>query len=112
MSLNKSPGSDGIPVDFYRVLWDELGPRVVNSFDCAFQSGFISDEQGKACLTLIPKENKDNRFKENWRPAALVNVDYKIAAKCIATRLKTVLTDLIDPEQPDNKILKRSFNWG
>lgn len=99
MSLNKSPGSHGIPVEFYRVLWDEVGPLVVNSFNYAFQSGFISDEQGRACLTLIPKENKDNRFIKNWRPIALLNVDYKIAAKCMATRLKTVLTDLIDPEQ-------------
>ena len=99
MSLNKSPGSDGLPVEFYRTFWNEIGLLVTNSFNHAFRKGCLSDEQGRACITLIPKSSKDHRFLKNWRPIALLNVDYKIAAKCLANRMKVVLQDLISPEQ-------------
>ncbi|KAJ8039510.1 hypothetical protein HOLleu_17256 [Holothuria leucospilota] len=76
MSVGKSPGSDGIPTAFYKVFWDKVGPLVVNSFNHAYHRGYISDEQGRACITLIPKPNKDHRFLKNWRPIALLNTDY------------------------------------
>ena len=99
MPSQKSPGSDGLPVEFYKIFWDEVGTLVVNSFNYAFQRGFISDEQGRACITLIPKKSKDPRLIKNWRPIALLNTDYKILTKSIANRLKTVLPDLISHEQ-------------
>ena len=99
MSLNKSPGSDGFPVEFYRKFWDDVGILVLNSFNYAFQTGYISDEQGRACITLIPKPSKDVKSLKNWRPIALLNTDYKLVAKCLANRMKFVLTDIISPEQ-------------
>lgn len=99
MSDNKSPGSDGLPCEFYKKFWNEIGILVLNSFNKAIQNGHISDEQGRACITLIPKPSKDHRFLKNWRPIALLNVDYKIVAKSLASRLKQVLPDLISPEQ-------------
>lgn len=79
--------------------WNEIGILVLNSFNKAIQNGHISDEQGRACITLIPKPSKDHRFLKNWRPIALLNVDYKIVAKSLARSLKQVLPDLISPEQ-------------
>ena len=81
------------------MVWDEIGILVVNSFNHAFNLGHISDEQGRACITLIPKPSKDHRFLKNWRPIALLNTDYKIVAKSLANRMKVVLNDLISPEQ-------------
>ena len=36
---------------------------------------------------------------ENWRPISLVNVDTKIMTKAIASRIKSVLPDIIHPNQ-------------
>ena len=99
MPSQKSPGSDGLPIEFYKIFWDDIGNLVVNSFNYAFQCGHISDEQGRACITLIPKQYKDPRYIKNWRPISLLNADYKILTKCLASRMKGVLPDLISHEQ-------------
>ena len=36
---------------------------------------------------------------KSWRPITLLNCDYKIASKAIASRLTSVLSDLIDHDQ-------------
>ena len=49
--------------------------------------------------SLLPKKNKDTLLLKNWRPISLLNVDYKIATKCIAKRLEKVLPTLINSDQ-------------
>jgi len=48
---------------------------------------------------LLPKSRKDVLSINNWRPISLLNVDYKIAAKCIGNRVKKVITSTISEEQ-------------
>ena len=48
----------------------------------------MSDEQGRGVITVIPKPNKDPTLIKNYRPISLLNVDYKVAAKALAARLK------------------------
>ena len=45
------------------------------------------------------KSEKDITILENWRPISLLNVDYKIANKAIANRLKRVLPNIINNSQ-------------
>ena len=99
MSNNKSPGSDGIPVEFYKKNWNDIGSLVLNSLNHAFSHTSLSDEQGRANISLFPKPCKDPKLLKNWRPIALLNTDYKIGAKCIASRIKTVLNYVVSTEQ-------------
>ena len=50
-------------------------------------------------ISLLPKKNKDPLLLKNWRPITLLNVDYKIATKCIAMRLEKVLPEVINRDQ-------------
>ena len=50
-------------------------------------------------ITLIEKKSKDKRFLKNWRPISLINVDAKIASKCLALRIRNVLSSLIHSDQ-------------
>lgn len=59
----------------------------------------MSVSQKQSIITLLPKRDKDTRLLKNWRPISLLNVDYKIMAKCIAIRLKLVLTKIISENQ-------------
>ena len=55
--------------------------------------------QKQAVITLIENKGKDRCFIENWRPISLLNVDAKIMAKVIATRIKNVLPNVIHCNQ-------------
>ena len=51
----------------------------------------LSTFQRQAVIKLIEKKERDERFIKIWHPISLLNVDYKIIAKVLATRLKETL---------------------
>jgi exonuclease III len=95
----KTPGSDGLPPEFYKFFWIDIKDSLLDSINYAMKNNELSIEQKRGIITLIPKKNKDRLFLKNWRPISLLNTDYKIIAKCLASRLKKVLPDIIDHDQ-------------
>ena len=95
----KTPGNDGIPVEFYRAFWPLLGKFMVDSFNVAYVKKEMSHSQKQAIITLIEKKGKDRNYLENWRPISLINVDAKIASKVIAARVIKVLPEIIHCNQ-------------
>ncbi|CAM2096675.1 unnamed protein product [Caretta caretta] len=98
MPTNKSPGMDGLTVEFYRMFWDILGPDLVTVWAESLQSGVLSLSCRRAVLALLPKKG-DLRDLRNWRPVSLLSTDYKVVAKAISLWLGSVLTDVIHPDQ-------------
>lgn len=74
---NKSPGCDGLTVEFYVHFWYLLGPDFVNVINYAVRHGELSLSQRRGVITLLYKKGDRNLLK-NWRPITLLNVDYKI----------------------------------
>ena len=75
---NKSPGSDGIPIEFYKRFWNEIKKPFIECVNESFEKGEMSNTQKKAIIMLIEKRGKDRCLIENWRPISLLNVDAKI----------------------------------
>ena len=96
---NKSPGNDGLTVEFYTAFWESLGELLVDSFNCSYDRGELSNSQKQAIITLIDKKDKDKRKISNWRPISSINVDTKIGSKAIALRLQSVLPKVIHHNQ-------------
>ena len=96
---NKSPGNDGLTVEFYKTFWGSLGKLLVESLNCAFDYGEFSNSQKQAIITVIEKKGKDRRYISNWRPISLINVDTKIGSKAIARRLQDVIPDIVHHNQ-------------
>ena len=92
---NKSPGNDGLTVEFYKTFWGILGKLLVESLNCAFDHGELSNSQKQAIITLIEKKGKDRRQISNWRPISLINLDTKIGSKAIPRRLQEVIPDIV-----------------
>ena len=99
MKNNKSPGSDGFTIEFYKFFWSDIGYFIVRSLNYGFQIGELSSTQKEGVITCIPKANKNKQYIKNWRPISLFNVSYKLASACIANRLKKILPCLIHNDQ-------------
>ena len=88
---NKSPGTDGIPSEFYLKFWDIVAPHFLDMSRHVLERGSVLPSQGRAAIRLIPKM-KNPRKVGDYRPIALLNCDYKILASVLANRLRRTLT--------------------
>ena len=68
MANNKTPGPDGIPVEFYKIFWSEVSSLVHESFQKAYELRQLSDSQRQGVINLIPKKDKDLTELKSWRP--------------------------------------------
>ncbi|CAM2096989.1 unnamed protein product [Caretta caretta] len=95
MPNNKSQGMDELTVEFYHVFWDILGPDLnPKSLKCRV----LPLSCRRAVLALLPKKG-DCRDFLNWHPISLLSTDYKVIAKAISLRLRSMLMDVVHPNQ-------------
>ena len=99
LNLNRSPGYDGLPVEFYIVFFHDICDLLLNCYRYSFEQGFLSVSQRNGVITLLPKKDKDPLYVKNHRPISLLNTDYKIIAKVMANRLKLCLNEIIHGDQ-------------
>ena len=98
MKNNRSPGSDGLPKEFYLEMWDMIGADLVETLNNNILNDSLTDSQKEAIIKLLHKKG-DRRLLKNWRPVSLLNVDYKIMTAIVAKRLTPVLQNNISKEQ-------------
>ena len=98
MPNNKTPGSDGLSVEFYKCFWEDIKQLVINSLNEGFDKSELSETQKQGILILLHKKG-DKRILDNWRPISLLNIDYKIVAKVMCKRLQNVIGKLIYKDQ-------------
>ena len=75
MESNKSPGSDGLPAEFYKVFWNDINQYLLNASNSAYTKGLLSITQRRGLITLThtKKEQTDQPVKklEAYHPAEL-----------------------------------------
>lgn len=98
LKLNKSPGLDGLSTNFYRKFWNTLGPILVKVYNASFDKTELPFSQRQSILNLLYKKN-DPLDLSNYRPISLLNTDYKILSYTLASRIKKVLTLIINADQ-------------
>ena len=98
MKTNKTPGSDGLPTEFYKQFWVHIKDILLKSLNEAYEKGKLSYSQRRGIIKLLYKKN-DKTPLNNWRPISLLNTDYKILAHVLANRLKNVIEKLINTDQ-------------
>ena len=99
MENNKSPGLDGLPVEFYKKFFYLFGHHLVKLYNAAFIWGQLSPSQRTALMTLLCKKLELHMFLPQWRPISLLTIDYKIISKVMSLRLKQILPNIIHKNQ-------------
>ena len=99
MEPDNSPGTDGLPSDFYQMFWNDVSKPLLEALNYGFEIGKLSISQKRGIIKLIPKKSEELYYVKNWRPLTLLNCDCKIATKAIANRLKIHLHKLINNDQ-------------
>ena len=99
MEPSKSPGSDGIPAEFYKVFWHDISDRLLDSINYSYQQGQFSITQRRGIIKLIPKKDADPSLIRNWRPITLLNCDYKIVPNALTNRVKKFLPRMLNSDQ-------------
>ena len=107
MALNKTPGIDGLPVEFYIENWEILSDILLELYNAILHTGSLGESQRKGLVTLIPK-SENVMYIENYRPISLLCIDYKVLAKLLAERMKSILCKVVNNKQfcgiPDRSI--------
>ena len=98
MKGNKSPGLDGISIEFYQLFWPLLGNLLVEVFNESHEDGKLPESQRKSVFSLIHKKDREDDVK-NYRPISLTNIDYRILAFTLSERLHKVLNNIICSDQ-------------
>ena len=98
MKVNKSPGSDGLPCEFYKIFWNDIRLYHYNSLIHSYAEKSLSPSQKLSILTILHKKG-DRQLLNNYRPLSLTNTDYKIIAFVLARRLQKIVNRVISNDQ-------------
>ncbi|CAI7854640.1 unnamed protein product [Closterium sp. NIES-53] len=98
MAKNKSHGGDGIPKELFEPHWDLRGGSFMAMAKYFEKSASLPVEIKEAVTILLHKKGERDQLN-NYRPITLLNLSYKVLARVIANRMKTVLHQVISPEQ-------------
>jgi exonuclease III len=112
MKLERSPGCDGLPVEFYQTFWHIFGPVLEEIATSIFKQGHLPTSMAQAYVRLIYKRGDRNKI-QNYRPISLLCVDYKIITRALTLKLGAVLGEVIHDDQtcsvPGRSILNNTL---
>ena len=99
MKNNKSPGPDGLIVEFYKIYWDDSKEPLLMVYNNSFELEELSYTQYLAVITLLYKKGLCEVLK-NWRPYSLkfFLIDLKMCYPLSFTPIKgaALLADQLD----------------
>ncbi|KAK3567954.1 hypothetical protein QTP86_027414, partial [Hemibagrus guttatus] len=98
MPGGKAPGIDGLPVEFYKFFWKELGEDLLEVLEKSFRERCLPLSSLRAVITLLPKKG-DLQDIKNWRPVSLLCTDYKVMSKALANHLRDIVDSVIQTDQ-------------
>ena len=98
MKNNKSPGSDGLTVDFYKSFANMISKELTDALNNVLSTKEMTATLMEAIISCIYKKG-DKKDISNWRPISLTNVDYKILTKILSRRFLDILPKIIHENQ-------------
>ena len=94
LKKNKSPGFDGITVEFYIFFWMEIKDYFLDCIKEITEIEELSEMQKRGAIRITLKKGNRDDLK-NYRPITLLNVDLKIITRALSKRLAKVIPNIV-----------------
>ena len=95
-----SPGPDGLPLEVYRRFKPIFLPLLARVFQAIIRDVLLPPGFQDGVLIFLPKPGEaDASNPAGFRPITLLNTDYRLFARLLASRLGIALTQIIDSQQ-------------
>jgi hypothetical protein len=106
---NKAPGPDGIPTDFYQLMWPTIKRNMLNVMNTVLTLDDLPPTMTDGVVVCTPK-TPHPATTEEYRLLTLLNPDTRIFARVLANRMRPFLWEVLHPSQyggggGDNTIL-------
>ncbi|CAI5474392.1 unnamed protein product [Closterium sp. Yama58-4] len=98
IAKDKAPGSDGLPKELFERHWDLLKKDFMGFIRNFESTAALSVEVQEAVTVLLHKKGP-KELKQNYRPITLLTSSYKVVARLLANRMRSVLDRVISKEQ-------------
>ena len=95
---NKSPGIDGLPIEFYKTFWQLLENPYMEMIKESIKRNIRPFTTRTAILSILHKKGDKTNLK-NYRPISLNNTDYKIITQVYSRRLQKVIGNIVHDDQ-------------
>lgn len=101
LKSNKSPGPDNLPGEMIKLLYKLNSHLFTNLFNKIWSSKKFPDSWKIANVALIPKEGKDLKLIDSYRPICLLPIWGKVLDKILNNRFIAYLEDnnILDKRQ-------------
>ena len=87
----------------------KLAPLLLRMLNNSLDQGALPQTLTEASIALILKPGKNPMECSSYRPISLLNADYKILAKTLATRIEAIMPNIIPPDQTGFMKNRHSF---
>jgi len=94
----KALGHDGIGMELFKNNWSIIKDDMLIMFNQMYSTGNIGEQQKHGIVVFIPKTTAP-KTPADYRPITLLNTDYKILGRIVASRLRPILAELLHPSQ-------------
>ncbi|KAF7826637.1 reverse transcriptase [Senna tora] len=94
----KAPGLDGFQPGFFQKYWTDVKESLCTEIRDLFRDPQLIGNWNETFICLIPKVNNPTEI-QSFRPISLCNTIYKIVAKILVNRLKSIIPNLISFNQ-------------
>lgn len=99
MQNGKSPGPDTFTVEFYKAFATLLLLTQARMYNDSYLTGKLPESLSLASISLLLKKRQNPLLYSSYRPISLLNVDFKILSKILATCLQQIMPNIISPDQ-------------
>ena len=117
LNNGKTPGVDGIPIEFFKVFWSRIGKHFYRVVEEVYKQKHLYNSALLGIINLIPKLDKYTKFLKNLHLITLLCCDYKIIEKAMANRFLPALEEIIHSDQrgfiPERRIsvnIRKNFD--